>query len=147
MSYLCFPIGMADAIANIIFQEYCIDLAITLGRALGPYGIAHYLLTAAEHQQRFGVSPNRLLMPAPYDDPQPLPMANRRREFTMFDNQETAYATLEQKKTVSIHGASQRNDAGGSLVAPSNPPRTIRISQTPPQTNESRHFQNETRRK
>ena len=97
MPSITFPSGMADAIANIIFQEQCIDLAITLGRQLGPHGIAHYLMTPAEHQQRFGVPPNRLAMPEPYDDPNPLPMANRKREFTMFDIQEAAFAQLEKE--------------------------------------------------
>ena len=97
MSSPLFQTGLADAVANIMYQEQSIDLAITLGRALGPHGIAHYLLTPAEHQIRFNVPPNRLPMPEPYDDPNPLPMANRKREFTMFDIQEAAYASLEQK--------------------------------------------------
>ena len=96
MSSFRFPTVMADAIANIVLKEYCIDKAITLGRPLGPHGIAHYLLTPAEHLLRFGVAPNQLVMPAPYDDLNPLPMANRKREFTLYDIQQAAYAQLEK---------------------------------------------------
>ena len=55
---------MADAIAIIMLKEESMELAILVGRMLGPLELAHRV-TEVEHNARF------LVARAPLDDPGP----------------------------------------------------------------------------
>ena len=87
---------MADAIAIIMLKEESIDLAILVGRMLGPLGLAHRVLTEAEHNARF------LVARAPLDDPGPhldgddaVVVANRTRRQKAYDLQQKLDPQLE----------------------------------------------------
>ena len=104
---------MADAIAAFMFKEKAIDFAITLGRALGPFGLAHRLLSEAEHIFRFGVGRVIIADPGPHmhgDDA--VAVANRTRQQKLFDLQ----TKLDQQLEVEIEAAYPDNIRDMMLV-------------------------------
>ena len=87
---------MADAIAIIMLKEEVIDLAIITGRALGPFGLAHRIISEAEHQQRFLVGRQPVVDPGEHNEgDDAVVMANRTRVQKKFDLQQKLDPELE----------------------------------------------------
>ena len=87
---------MADAIAIFMFKERAIDFAITLGRARGPHGLAHRLLSEAEHILWFGVGRVVIADPGPHEaGDDAVTVANRTRQQKLFDLQTKLDQQLE----------------------------------------------------
>ena len=86
-SFPVWPLGVPDAIAKIQYKEKAIDYAVAIGRALGPHGLAHRLITAAEHQLRFGVAPAPIEDPGPYQPGDAVAVANHKRNLDIYDLQ------------------------------------------------------------
>ena len=87
---------MADAIAIIMLKEEAIDVAIITGRALGPLGLAHRIISEAEHLQRFLLGRQPVVDPGEHQDgDDAVVMANRTRVQKKFDLQQKLDPQLE----------------------------------------------------
>ena len=80
---------MANAVAATMYYEFTVNRGVLLGRTLGPYGIAHIVITAAEHSIRIHGNLAPLPQPAPYNDSESAVTTNKKRQFDKYDFEET----------------------------------------------------------
>ena len=76
-------------------MDRCIDHAVTTGRALGPHGLAHRLMSEADHVARFGAGRAPIADPGPYLGGDAAAVANHTRALKIFDLQQRLDPILE----------------------------------------------------
>jgi hypothetical protein len=89
------PSDLADAVAKTQYKEQVLDYAVTIGRALGPYGLAHRIISNAEHLARYGVARAPIIDPGPYLAGDAAVVANHKRALEYFDLQQKLDPILE----------------------------------------------------
>ena len=125
-TFCTWPIGLPDAVAKLQYKEKVLDFAVTLGRALGPHGLAHRLIGNIEHVARYGVNGAPLADPGPYLPGDAAAVANHKRAVDLYDIQQKLDPILE----MSVEAGwpkNQKHDGGQPFPTSSQFRESIRL--------------------